>query len=85
MRKMDIAETGSATANHFPQSRGGSMCCRAIRFWGDDIGELWPPTFAARAMANYMHIQFGSSSRSSEPTMRQGANVDFGGRVLKIG
>lgn len=45
------------------------MCCRVIRFCGDDIGELCPPMFAASAMARIKH----------------GPKDDLGGRVRRIG
>ena len=40
MRKMDKAETGRETANHLNQLKGGSIASRAIRFWGEEMGEL---------------------------------------------
>lgn len=52
MRMMETAETGNDTTNHWPQSKGSSISSRAIRFWGDEIGELWPPIFAAKAIAS---------------------------------
>ena len=50
MSTIESAETGSETANHEPQSSGGSIAASAIRFCGDEIGELCPPMFAASAM-----------------------------------
>ena len=50
MITMDMADTGRATANQLAQSNGGSMACSAIRFCGEEIGELWPPMLAANAM-----------------------------------
>ena len=41
-----------ATANHEAQSIWGSMACMAMRFCGEEMGEDWPPMFAARAMAS---------------------------------
>lgn len=52
MSTMEIMDTGSATANQLAQSSLGSIAARAIRFCGDDIGELWPPMLAAKAMAS---------------------------------
>ena len=52
MRTMETADTGKATANHLSQSMGGSISLRAIKFCGEEIGELWPPIFAARAIAS---------------------------------
>ena len=51
MRTMDTAETGSATANQRPQSICGFISWRAIKFWGEEIGDDCPPIFAARAIA----------------------------------
>jgi hypothetical protein len=69
MRTIEIAETGSETANQLAQSSDGSIAWSAIRFCGEEIGELWPPIFAARAIAKIRH----------------GAKFDFAGRVLRIG
>lgn len=90
MSRTDMAETGSATANHRAQSSGGSMACSAIRFWGEDIGELCPPTFAARAMPNYTPpggslISSTTATAGGGLTIRQGANADLGGSVRRIG
>ena len=52
MSTIEMAETGSATMNHVDQSMGGSIAPIAMRFWGDEMGELWPPMFAARAIAS---------------------------------
>ena len=52
MRMMDTADTGSETANHRAQSNFGSMSCKAIKFCGEDMGELWPPMLAASAIAS---------------------------------
>jgi hypothetical protein len=52
MSSIEMKETGSATMNHCPQDMGGSISLRAMRFCGDDIGELCPPMFAASAMAS---------------------------------
>ena len=52
MTRIEMAETGSATANQLPQSRGGSIACSAMRFCGEDMGELCPPIFAASAIAS---------------------------------
>ena len=50
MSTIESADTGSATANHEPQSSGGSIAASAIRFCGDEMGELCPPMLAASAM-----------------------------------
>lgn len=47
-----MPETGSAIMNQRPQSSGGSIACSAIRFWGDEIGDDWPPMLAASAIAS---------------------------------
>lgn len=52
MRTIEIADTGRETANHPSQSTGGSISASAIKFCGEEIGELWPPIFAARAIAS---------------------------------
>jgi hypothetical protein len=52
MSNIEMAETGKATTNHLAQSSGGSIAWRAMRFCGEDMGELWPPILAARAMAS---------------------------------
>ena len=52
MRMIETADTGKATANHPSQSIGGSISARAIKFCGEEMGELWPPIFAARAIAS---------------------------------
>lgn len=53
MQRMEMIETGSATANQRAQSNLGSIASRAIKFCGEEIGELWPPMFAASAMASW--------------------------------
>lgn len=64
MRIIEIADTGSATANHFPQSSWGSISWRAIRFWGEEMGELWPPMFAANAIPSYsIRLDVGEAGR----------------------
>jgi len=52
MRIIEIPETGRATANHCAQPKGWSMASIAIRFCGDEIGELCPPILAANAIAS---------------------------------
>jgi len=69
MSNIEMAETGKATTNHLAQSSGGSIAWRAMRFCGEDMGELWPPILAARAMAR----------------IRQGPKDDFGGSVRRMG
>lgn len=56
MSTMDITDTGIETANHLPQSRGGSISPMAIKFWGEEIGDVWPPILAASAIASYSNI-----------------------------
>ena len=53
MRKIEIPDTGRATINHCIQLTWGSMACSAIKFCGDEIGELCPPILAASAIASY--------------------------------
>ncbi len=40
MRTIEMAETGSETANHEPQSSCGSIKPIAMRFCGEEMGEL---------------------------------------------
>lgn len=49
---IETAETGNATANHEAQSISGSIAASAIRFCGDEMGELCPPMLAAKAIAS---------------------------------
>lgn len=51
MAMIDTVATGSDIANHCSQESGTSMLPSAIRFCGEDIGEAWPPIFAAKAIA----------------------------------
>lgn len=87
IRRIEMPETGRATANHCAQSSGGSIACKAIRFCGDEMGELCPPIFAARAIAS-------CSPKVKSPldicgvgalTIRHGPKADFGGRVRRMG
>jgi hypothetical protein len=83
---METADTGSATMNQDAQSSGGTMACSAMIFWGEEIGELCPPIFAASAIASYAHRVSAVLSMSIILlTMRHGPNDDFGGRVRRIG
>lgn len=50
MSTTEMPETGSATANQLAQSSCGSISCSAMRFCGEEMGELCPPILAARAM-----------------------------------
>ena len=50
IRRMDMIQTGRAMKNHLPQSSGGDMFWRAMRFWGDAMGEAAPPMFEDSAM-----------------------------------
>ena len=50
-RTMEQDATGREMANHCSQSRAGSMAWRAMRFWGEEMGEACPPMLEARAMA----------------------------------
>jgi len=52
IKTMETAETGKATANHEAQSIAGSIAAGAMRFCGDEMGELCPPILAAKAMAS---------------------------------
>jgi len=90
MSTIEMAETGIATANQEAQSRGGSMACRAMRFCGEDMGEDWPPMFAARAMASckiesVFRRKEGEERERGKLTMRQGPKGDLGGRVRRMG
>jgi len=38
------------------------MASRAIRFWGEEMGELWPPILAANAIAIYKNQTTGNLS-----------------------
>jgi hypothetical protein len=51
MASMDSVATGIEIANHSNQDRGGFIDPRAIRFWGEEIGEASPPMLDARAIA----------------------------------
>ena len=51
MRTIEMDDTGIETANHLDQSSLGSISASAIRFCGEEMGDAWPPMFAARAMA----------------------------------
>ena len=48
---MDSVATGMEIANHSSQDKGGFIDPKAIKFWGDEIGEARPPIFDARAIA----------------------------------
>ena len=90
MRMMEMKETGRATPNHDPHPIGDSISPIAIRFWGEEIGELWPPILAARAMASWLSDMWSASttnmqSKQYKLTMRHGAKADLGGSVRKIG
>ena len=50
IRTMEMMQTGSATKNHTPQEGSGCMFWRAMRFWGEAIGEAAPPMLEERAM-----------------------------------
>lgn len=53
IKTIETAETGRATANHDAQlTLGSDISASAIRFCGDDMGELCPPMLAAKAMAS---------------------------------
>jgi hypothetical protein len=52
MRRIEMKETGSATMNHCHDT-GGCIYFRAMRFCGEEIGELCPLMLAANAMASY--------------------------------
>lgn len=85
-----MPETGSAIMNQRPQSSGGSIACSAIRFWGDEIGDDWPPMLAASAIASCVARGGGSRLERQKAgkevlTTRQGPKDALGGRVRKIG
>lgn len=66
------------------------MAASAIRFCGDEIGELCPPILAASAIASYYSKKRVTLKRKKkliygELTIRQGPKVDLGGNVRKIG
>ena len=70
MARTDREDTGMEMANHCSQDKGGDMSPRAMRFWGDEMGDAWPPMLAARAMAIYMSASKGigkSKVRQSFP------------------
>jgi hypothetical protein len=50
MHRMEMMQTGSATKNHTPQLGSGDMFCKAMRFWGEAMGEAAPPMLEERAM-----------------------------------
>lgn len=56
-----------------------------IKFCGDEIGELCPPMFAARAMASYMRVFRVDSNPKKQLTIRQGAKDEPWGSVRRIG
>jgi hypothetical protein len=90
MNMMETAETGIATKNQRPQSSGGCIACKAIKFWGDEIGDACPPMLAARAIASCKTGGIGLGNQTIERgdgglTTRQGPKGAFGGRVRKIG
>jgi hypothetical protein len=51
MARIDRVATGRLMANHWSHDSGGFMDPRAMRFWGDEIGEACPPILDARAIA----------------------------------
>ena len=59
MARTDRDDTGMEMANHWSQDKGGDMSPRAMRFWGDEMGDACPPMLAARAMAIYMSASKG--------------------------
>lgn len=69
MKKIDAEATGMETANHPSQEIGGFIYSRAIKFWGDEIGEAIPPMLDAKAI----------------PRMSDFEKGDFAGRVRRIG
>jgi hypothetical protein len=95
MSTVDIPETGRATKNQRPQSSGGSIACKAIKFWGDEIGDDCPPMLAASAIASWYAWEIrngnqticgkGARGKGRALTTRQGPKDALGGRVRKIG
>jgi hypothetical protein len=53
MARIERVATGMEIANHANHDRGGFIAPRAIKFWGDEIGEANPPMLDARAIAIY--------------------------------
>lgn len=82
-----MLETGIATKNQRPQSSGGCIACKAIKFCGDEIGDDCPPMLAASAIASWGHERSGLGNKQSTGTLttRQGPKDAFGGSVRKIG
>jgi hypothetical protein len=60
MRRRERKDTGRLTANQDAQSKRGFMASRAMRFWGEEMGELCPPMLAASAIASWLFIYFFS-------------------------
>ena len=90
IRKIEIPDTGRATKNHCAQLTWGSMAASAIRFCGDEIGELCPPILAASAIASCYRSKKRMTWKvrnltRGELTIKQGPKVDFGGNVRKMG
>src|SRR5436190_3555184 len=48
--RIEMMQTGSAMKNQVPQFTAGCMCCSAMIFWGDAIGDAAPPMLEANAM-----------------------------------
>ena len=69
MKKIEVEATGIEPANQPNQEIGGFMYSRAMRFWGEEIGEAIPPMFEARAI----------------PRMSDFEKGDLAGRVRRIG
>lgn len=63
IKTIETAETGRATANHDAQSSAGSIFWSAIRFCGDEMGELCPPIFAANAIASCIQMSIRRNGR----------------------
>lgn len=78
---MDNVATGMEIANHSSQDKGGFIDPKAIKFWGDEIGEARPPIFDARAIAIY----YQPCSIISRLTIRHLEKTDFGCNSFVIG
>ena len=80
-------DTGNATANQLGQSSLGSMYSMAMRFWGEEMGGLWPLMLAASAILSCAY----ATPVSDYPwewaglTIKHGANGALGGNVRRIG
>lgn len=86
IRKMLTMQKGSATKNQTPQPGAGDMFCRAMRFWGEAIGDAAPPMLEARAMPRRSALIMSESVgrfRSMGCETRVVSGIVLGARVLE--